>query len=123
MVDVIESALIPHNAKVVYYNADEGHVECHGCDWQGPSFTGFAAHQARAVLAAISEAGAVEVVTGYGVKLRSGDVERCGTIIADARECMAEMVGWHDDYYNPVEVVTRTTTIITHRTNWTAVEG
>lgn len=60
LVSVIEAALIPHDAKVVYYSADEGHVECHGCDWKGPSFTGFAAHQARAVLAAISEAGTVE---------------------------------------------------------------
>lgn len=79
--------------------------------------------QARAVLAALSEAGAVVAGIGYGVRLKSGDVERCGASILDAKEHMADMVGWHDDYYNPVEVVTRTTTTITHRTNWTAVEG
>lgn len=79
--------------------------------------------QARAVLAAISGAGSLEVVTGYGVKLRSGDVERRGMNINDAKDWLASMAGGDDLDYEPVEVVTRTTTTITIRTDWTAVEG
>lgn len=77
---------------------------------------------ARAVLDALTKAGGVEVVTGYGVKLRSGDVERTGTNIQDAKERVEDMKGFADPDYEPVEVVTRTTTTITIRTDWTAVE-
>lgn len=79
--------------------------------------------QARAVLDAISEAGAVDVVTGYGVKLKSGDVERQGTNINAAKDWLVSMTGGDDPDYEPMKVVTRTTATITIRTDWTAVEG
>lgn len=79
--------------------------------------------KARAVLDALSEAGGVKVVTGYGVKLKSGDVERCGTNAQDAKDWLVDFAGGDDPDYEPVEVVTRTTTTITIRTDWIAVEG
>lgn len=80
LVDVIAAALEAHAPIIVYYSAEEGHVSCHGCDGNWASFDGFYAHQACAVLAALSEAGAVE----WGVAGPNGYVNEYETE-ADAR--------------------------------------
>lgn len=60
LASVIAATLAAHACEVVYYIGGAGHISCHGCDGNWASFHGFHEHQARAVLAAISEAGAVE---------------------------------------------------------------
>lgn len=119
LVDVIAEANEAHGRII----SQSLHQKCI-CGWIGKAF-GFdhASHQARAVLDALTKAGGVEVVTGYGVKLKSGDVERCGTNAQDAKDWLEDFAGGDDPDYEPIEVVTRTTTIITICTNWTAVEG
>lgn len=51
----IETVLSEHTPNIVYYNAEEGHVGCHGCKWVGASFTGFYAHQAAMLAPVIRE--------------------------------------------------------------------
>lgn len=124
LVDVIAEALAAHrpNVTVEWCGAE-------GCEWNLPWGTvspterrdAQTAHQARAVLDALTKAGGVEVVTGYGVKLKSGDVERCGANAQDAKDWLEDFAGGDDPDYEPAEVVTRTTTTITIRTSWTAV--
>lgn len=51
----IAEVLGTHTPEVIYYNAEEGHVSCHGCDWTGASFSGFYDHQAAMLAPVIRE--------------------------------------------------------------------
>lgn len=86
----------------------------------GILIAGAVADRLRTILAA-HPADTESTVTVYGVKLRSGDVERMGTNILDAEDWLKDMTGGDDPDYEPVEVVTRTTTTRTSRTPWQSV--
>ena len=79
------------------------------------------ATELRSILAAHPVDATESTVTVYGVKLRSGDVERTGTNILDAEDWLKDMTGGDDPDYEPVGVVTRTTTTSTKRTAWKQV--
>lgn len=63
----IAEVLGTHTPEVIYYNAEEGHVACHGCDWTGASFSGFYDHQAAMLAPVIAEAQAEAWVRGLSV--------------------------------------------------------
>jgi hypothetical protein len=130
LVEVIEAAMLAHTATWQSSGdfCEHAWLECEcGETWDVENEpAAHLAHQARAVLAAITEAGAVE----WGVRFADdGEIEPQTSrdsaddhiatwreMIADPNEpdCTAED-------YEPMRIVTRQ--VFTHETAWTAVEG